>query len=270
MRKKRTRFEVKKGIQAALEAHRRFDYDYMPMGHTWRMPDANYKYRQPWYERIHTGFWRTLMGIFGPPAIRLLYGARVTGRKNLRVLKKQGVITVCNHFNYLDTLFVRDAIGHFRSFHTMGPWNNKGGVGGCIMRHAGMWPFSADLTATKNLMREMERRLKEGKRINFYAEHSMWGNYQKPRPMKIGAFHFAVRFSVPVVPVFCTFDRSKRKGYIRKLRIHILPAIFPDETLPKGQRAEKMKEEAETAWRLCYEEAYKIPLVYLEKPKKEA
>ncbi len=263
---KRTTEEKKRGIQDVLEGYRRFDYDYIAFGTNWTVPQGDYRYRQPWYERIATGFWRTMMAILAPPFIRILYGTRTVGRENLRAVKG-GAISVCNHFNYLDTLFVRDAVGHFRSFHTMAPWNNKRGLGGHIIRHAGMWPLSSNLAANKNLMREMKRRLDRGAVINFYAEQAMWGNYQKPRPMKEGAFHYAVRFGVPVVPVFCTFDRNKR-GHVRKLRIHILPAVYPDEALSPKERANDMRRKAEDEWRRCYEEAYGRPLEYLPDRRK--
>ncbi len=266
---KRTKNEKVRGIQTALEEHRRFDYDYIAFGHNWTMPDGNFRYRKPWYECIVTGFWRFWMGLLAPPFIRLLYGTKTTGREHVRALKraKKGAISVCNHFNYLDTLFIRDAIGHFDSFHTMAPWNNKKGLGGHIIRHAGMWPFSANIAAMRALNEEMGRQLGRGNIVNFYAEQAMWINYQKPRPMKEGAFHYAVKFGVPVLPVFCTFDRNKR-GHARKLRIHILPPVYPDETLPPKARAAKMKEEAEKAWRECYEEAYKMPLEYLPDKRK--
>ena len=149
----------------------------------------------------------------------------------------------------------------------MAPWNNKTGVGGWFMRHAGMWAFSANLAATKNLMREMERRLKQGKFVNFYAEQAMWVNYPKPRPMKDGAFYYAVKMDVPVLPVFCTFRKNGR-GHMKKLRIHILPAVYADKSLPRAARIAKMKAEAEAAWKACYEEAYGKPLEYLPDRRK--
>ena len=136
------------------------------------------------------------------------------------------------------------------------------------MRHGGMIPFSPDLAATRNLNNEMERLLKKGKIINFYAEQSLWTNYQKPRPMKDGAFHYALKYKVPVLPIFCTFKR-KKSGHIRKLRIHILPAVYADESLPRREKLEKMKETAEREWRECYENAYGIPLEYLPKAEKK-
>lgn len=262
MKHKRSPLELRESIQATLEGYRRFDYDYIPFGNNWFIPDADFKYRQGLGGRIVTGFFRTVLQLAAPILLKVVYGCRVVGKENRRALKKQGAIAVCDHMSYLDTLFVRAALGHYRSFHTMAPWNNKRGVGGWFMRHAGMWAFSSNLTATKNLMREMERRLAQGKFINFYAEQAMWVNYRKPRPMKDGAFYYAVKFGVPVLPVFCTFRKDK-KGRMRRLRIHILPAVYADETLPRPARIAKMKADAEAAWRACYEKAYQKPLEYL-------
>ena len=143
----------------------------------------------------------------------------------------------------------------------MAPWNNKKGFGGHIIRHGGMWPFSKDREATRKLYAEMEQRLKEGKIVNFYAEQVMWTNYQKPRPMKDGAFHYALKYEVPVLPIFCTFKRSKM-GHLKRVHIHILPAIYADETLPRAERLKDMRVRAEAEWRDCYEAAYSRPLEY--------
>ena len=263
MAQRRTNNEQIRGIQAVLERHRRFDYRYIPLIGEWEMPDKNYRYRQRGLDLLETSVLRFLLSIFTRPFLWLAYGGvHVEGKKNLKALKKQGAISVCNHFNYIDTLLVRTAVGHFKSFHTMAPWNNKKGLGGHIIRHGGMWPFSKDREATRALYAEMERQLKKGSVINFYAEQAMWTNYQKPRPMKDGAFHYALKFGVPVLPVFCTFKRNK-KGHLRKIRIHIMPAVYADENLGRAERIRDMKRRAEEAWKECYEKAYGVPLEYL-------
>ena len=261
MRKKRTKYEVREGIQAALERRRRFDYAYIAAGEHWTMPDKDYRYRLRFGGRIAAGFFRTVL-FAASPLFKLLYGYRVIGKSNLRALKKSGAIAVCNHFSYIDTFFVRAALGHYRSFHTMAPVNNKRGLGGWCIRHGGMLPFSTDYAACKNFRAELKRLLSRGKIVNFYAERAMWGNYQKPRPMKDGAFVYAERLQVPVLPVFCTFRKSKR-GHMRRVRIHILPAVYPREGLGRRQCAAAMRAEAEAAWKACYEESYGIPLAYL-------
>lgn len=260
--KKRSKHEKIEGIQRALEAHRRFDVDYIPFLGTWQEPDGNYPYRQKGWDFFWTTVGRVFLFLFGRPFTFLCFGAKVVGKQNLRAIGKSGAVCICNHFNYVDTLFVRQAVGYFRSYHTMDARNNKRGFGGWILRHGAMLPFSSDHAAARRLNDEIGRLLASGKILNFYAEQSLWTNYQKPRPMKSGAFHYAVKHAVPVLPVFCTFRKNKR-GHIRKVRIHILPAVYPDENLPRKDRIGQMKEEAEREWKECYEKAYGIPLTYL-------
>lgn len=250
--KKRKKQEKIEGIQRVLEEHGRFDFDYIPFGPHWSMPGPNFPYRKKGLSLLACGFWRTLLFLLTKPFIGLLYGARVVGKENLRAIGKSGAVSVINHFSYLDTLFIRSAVGQFRSYHTMGPKNNKTGLGGHIIRHGGMLPFSTDLTALRNLNEEIGRLLEGGKIVNFYAEQALWTNYQKPRPMKDGAFHYAIKHRVPILPVFCTFRKDKR-GHIRRLRINILPPIWENEALPRRERLLDLKSRAETAWKTCYQ-----------------
>lgn len=260
--KKRSKRQIREGIQSLLEKRRRFDYDYIPFGDNYKMPDKNFAYRAKGANLIITMIVRFILSTLGALLVKVCYGAKVVGKENLKSLKNTGYVSVMNHFHFLDTVFLRQAIGHFRSYHTMTAYNNKTGFLGFLIRHAGMLPFSGVLAAMKNFNAETERLLKEGKAVNFYAEKALWGNYRKPRPMKDGAFKFAVQNGVPVLPVFCTFDKSKKYGHIRKLKIHILPAVYPDAELPKSLRISDMRERAEREWKETYEKAYGIPLVY--------
>ncbi len=262
MDRKRTKREKIEGIQDTLERHGRFNFNSIAYGYNWSMPDGDYKYAQPWYHRAFTGFCRTVLATFGRLLIKLSFGAKVDGKENLKALGSSGAITICNHFHFLDILFVRLATGWYKSFSTSAPFNNKKGIGGAIIRHGGIWPFSANVVAMRNLINEMGSQLKKGNRVHFNAEQSMWWNYQKPRPMKSGAFHYAVKFDVPVLPLFCTFKKSKRGG-LKKLRIHILPAIYPNKSLPPKERESQMKATAEQMWKDTYESVYDRKLEYL-------
>lgn len=265
--KKRSVKEKRDGIQEALERHKKFGCDYIPFSDKWSVPDGDFKYCRKFPESLISGFWRTVLFAFSPILLKVWFGAKVTGRQNLKELKKRGALCVCNHISYLDTLFVRQAVGYYRSYHTMTQRNNRKGLGGHIIRHGGMLPFSENFAAMKNLTAEMERLLKKGKIINFYPEKAMWTGYQKPRPMASGAFYYAVKYGVPVLPVFCTFEKNK-SGLIKKLRINILPPLYSDDALPKRERIEKMRAEAQNRWKECYEIAYNKKLEYILNTKK--
>ena len=58
----------------------------------------------------------------------------------------------------------------------------------------------------KECMTSVDTLLKEGKFILIYAEQSLWWNYRKPRKYRIGAYRWASRNKVPVIPCFTTMQ----------------------------------------------------------------
>ena len=96
----------------------------------------------------------------------------------------------------------------------------------------------------------------------------MWWNYRKPKPMQDGAFTLAAKNNVPVVPIFITMEDSDvidGDGFpVQEYTLHILPAIYPDNSLPRSETTKKMKKENYEAWVKTYEQFYGKPLVYHE------
>ena len=57
--------------------------------------------------------------------------------------------------------------------------------------------------------------------------------------------------------------RLDETGYpIQRLTVHIMPAIYPEQSLGEKEGAEKMKEYAYQCCKEKYEEVYGVPLVY--------
>ncbi len=241
---------------SSLEARGAFDEDYLPRGKRYTLPDGEYKYvRTNIFYRLSCIFCRTVTFLFGPVVCFIRYGLRVRGRKNLKGIK--GAISVCNHVSVLDTLFVKQAIGHYRSYHTGAPHNNKKGLGGFIMRRAGFLSLGGSFSAQKNLLRTMRILVSKGAIINFYPEEALWQYYEKPRPLKNGAFNYAVKLNVPVVPLFITFEGRNKRAVI-----NVLSPIYPTEGLSDRQNVEKMREKCFLQWKLLYEKVYHKQLVY--------
>ena len=97
----------------------------------------------------------------------------------------------------------------------------------------------------------------------------MWWNYRKPKPMQDGAFTLAVRNKTPIVPIFITMEDSDILDgdgfFVQEYTVHILPAIYPSESLTHSEAKEAMKKENYDKWVKTYEDFYKTPLVYFEK-----
>lgn len=242
-------------IIAELEKQNNFDVDYLPQGKHYVTPDGNFKFvKTNVFYKISCFLCRTITFLFGPIVCAFL-GLRVRGRKNLKALKHRGAICVCNHVSYVDTLFIKQAVGHYRSYHTGAPWNNRSGFGGFLLRRAGFLSLGGNIAAMRNFKTTVGDLLQKGAIINYYPEHALWQHYKKPRPLKSGAFKTAAAFGVPVLPLFVTFE-----GKFERPVINILPIIEPDGSTRIA--AQKMQDECAEIWENVYETTYRQKLCY--------
>ena len=90
---------------------------------------------------------------------------------------------------------------------------------------------------------------------------------KKPRKLKIGAYHIAAKFNVPVIPCFTEMREIKEEydddGF-NKIRyiLHIMPAIYPDPNKDIRINKKEMRDKDYKAKVEAYEEAYGKKLSY--------
>ena len=109
---------------------------------------------------------------------------------------------------------------------------------------------------------------KKKRKILFYPEQAMWREEPRPRPLKDGAFHYAVKHNVPVLPLFITFtpkakmiDEQNRQEF-SDYTIHILPPIYKKPELNNKENVEYMKNENYKLWTETYETTYNKKLEF--------
>ena len=228
--------------------------------------EGNYNYLPKKFgERLRRFFLIPAVRFFGGIYCRFAYGLKVEGKKNLRAVKG-GAISVCNHVHEMDTLLVKLALGGFRTFHTGSYYLLKKGWAGRIFKSGGFLPVGQTVKDLQNLTNAVETLLAKGKIVNFYPEHALWFRYEKVRPFKLGAFRFAAKAGVPVIPVFIEFRETRIRKKLKmqkKVALHILPAVMPQGEGPIRVRAEKLGERVYEAMKGEYERVYQKPMVYL-------
>lgn len=205
---------------------------------------------------------------------RQLIIKEVRGIENFTSVKGGKVVT-CNHFSICDNYAVwhtlRPHMGRKMLYKIIreGNYTNPPKPFGLLMRHCNTLPLSSKMVTMKKFMQAFTALLARGETILIYPEQGMWWNYRKPRPMQDGAFTLAVKNKAPVVPIFITMEDSDvidGDGFpVQEYTLHILPAVYPDSSLPFAAAKEKMKNENYAAWVKTYEEFYGKPLVYGEK-----
>ena len=197
----------------------------------------------------------------------------IIGTENLRNLNSGAVMT-CNHFNAFDSFAVQMAYEAScdrkkRKFFRVikeGNYTSFPGFYGFLMRNCYTLPLSSNARALAQFMRATNQLLQDGHIVLVYPEQSMWWNYRKPKPLKKGAYQFAVKSKTPVVPCFITMADSDILGadgfYIQEYTIHIGKPIYPKEDLSNSENLKYLMDENYKVWKDIYEKTYNIPLEY--------
>ena len=196
----------------------------------------------------------------------------VKGIENLKNLESGAIIT-CNHFNAFDS-FAMHVVYEMaeqkkrKLFRVIreGNYTNFPGFYGFLMRNCNTLPLSSNKETMKLFMRSVDQLLKDGHFILVYPEQSMWWNYRKPKPLKKGAYSFAAKANVPVVPCFITMEDSNIMGedgfYIQEYTIHVGKPIYPNENSSKAENIDYLMNENYVIWKEVYEDFYQTPLKY--------
>lgn len=196
----------------------------------------------------------------------------IKGIENYQKLNSGAVIT-CNHFNALDSFAMQiayEASEHKdRKFFRVireGNFTNFPGFYGMLMRNCNTFPLSSNKKTMEKFIDSVDKILKAGHFLLIYPEQSMWWNYRKPKPLKKGAFNFAAKSKVPVLPCFITMADSdildENGFYVQEYTIHISEPIYPDPNKSKAENVKDMMDKNYAEWKNIYESTYGEKLEY--------
>lgn len=194
----------------------------------------------------------------------------INGVENLENIDGGAIIT-SNHFSQYESMCVMKALDKAnikRRLHIVikeGNFFMKGPIG-FILKHNYTLPLSSNLGTMKCLYRVIGKILGEKKMILMYPEQSMWWNYRKPKKYKPGAYLFASKNNVPVIPCFVTMkniDGVDEYGMPnQKYTVHVMPPIYKNEKLSDIENSEIMMQKNFELCKAKYEEVYRMKLEY--------
>ena len=229
-----------------------------------------------WFHRINTAIANKIAKQYIEKLIKKqkLIIKQVTGIEKLDSIQT-GFILTCNHFNPYDNFALHITLASYlhrnkKRFYKVireGNYSFKG-LYGYFFRNCNTLPLSSNMSTMIEFTKAIETILKRNDVILIYPEQAMWWNYPKPRPLKTGAFKYAYKNNVPVVPCFITMKDTNYIGedgfYIKEYSLHFLEPIYPNLTLNQKDGIKSLCEKNEMAWKKVYEEVYQKPLAYDE------
>lgn len=232
-----------------------------PVYHTNYIPiDQAFSYEKTWYQKIGYFFLKNaLITPYAFIANHRWLKTEVIGRSNLNGISGPAIIT-SNHVNKLDSLAIGYALGKKNIHYTVAEFNNMKCRLGSYMRAYGIMPIPTKASMMSTFETQLKKYLDQGDWITFFPECSEWWCYEKPRPYQIGAFHYASKYLVPIIPIFITFKKTgqftKEGIEKRKFIVHILKPLYPNRYLPFKERKYDIKNKNEEVIWKCYYRFY--------------
>ncbi len=182
---------------------------------------------------------------------KIVYDLKIEGKENIKNLHT-GAISVSNHVLVLDCTMVGKALGLKKVYFTTREGSFKIPFIRKLIKLLRAVPIPTGVKNKECFVNQLDKAIKEGKIIHFYPEKALWPYYEKIRKFKNGAFDFAIRNDVPVIPMVITFRNPKgiRKLFKKKkdVTVKILePIKYTNENDSKKDSIEKLKKQVHQA-----------------------
>ena len=193
---------------------------------------------------------------------------KIEGIENLAALKNpsQGAIITLNHFNPLDSFSVDVAIHDagidkrlFKVIRERNFTNFPKGPIADYFKYGRTLPLSQNLNTMGLFLNSIRTLLINGNLVLVCSEQAMWDNYQKPKPLKYGAYKWATKANVPVVPIF--LGHTEKNGSA-SYTIFIGDLIYPQPNKPFNENTVSMRDKNFIFCRDMYEKYYGTKLTY--------
>lgn len=180
---------------------------------------------------------------------KIAFSLEIEGEEYARALDGKGFITVCNHVNILDCTMIGVAVNRTDIVLTTIKENFEIPVVRLFVKALGAIPIPRSVKAMEKFSEAVGTLLQEGKVVHFYPEGILFPYYNGLRKFRRGAFTYAVKNDVPILPMIITYH--ERNSKIRKspvAKLHILPPVYRDETLKtEREQIKDMKTRVTTA-----------------------
>lgn len=174
---------------------------------------------------------------------KLVYNFKIEGQENLSSLEGKGFVSVCNHVNYLDCSMIGIALNRKDFSITAIKENFEIPFIRHLVKGLGAIPIPRTLKARRKFDEAVGKLLKDGHIVHFYPEGVLFPYYNGLRAFHRGAFVYAVKNDVPVLPLMITYHKSTRKFTKRpEAVITILPPVYCDKDLPERERIFDLKD----------------------------
>lgn len=204
---------------------------------------------------IHKGFWKSIayflhrVFIVTPFAFHKRhheFNLRVEGRENIKGI--HNAVVTSNHVDIFDCLANHYALRPRKVYTVTASFNNFHGFLGTMMRADRILPLAETMEGMRKFLGAVkEVTHKKNCFLLIYPEQSLWWHYNKARPLKDGAYKFALDNNVPIIPMWTSLKKNGKhfkNGYPKDdFTIVIGKAIYPKADLSRSENLLYLRDE---------------------------
>lgn len=183
---------------------------------------------------------------------KIWMGLKIEGRENLSKVGDE-YITVANHINMIDCAMITLSIfPRIPYFLTLQSNLEIPIIKYLVMLFRGI-PIPRSKTGKEKMVNTIDALLKNGEVVGIYPEGHLIPYYDGIREFKNGAFNFAVKNQVPILPI--VFSYREPEGIIKKIKkkpfitLTILEPEYPKVEMSKAN-VEELKKRVQRKMRL--------------------
>ncbi len=167
----------------------------------------------------------------------IVFGLKIEGRKQLRALHGSGAVSICNHVHPMDCTFLDFAFLPRRAYYLTLESNFRIPIARHLIRFLGGVPLPGKLRCVVEMFDEMGKAARKGCLVQIYPEGVLKPYSDSLQPFRDGAFHFAVKQNLPVLPAIVTYRKPRGLWRLYKkdpcLTLSLLEPLYPNQDLNK-------------------------------------
>ncbi len=172
---------------------------------------------------------------------KLVVRQKIVNRKLLKECKKQGCFLYANHTMAMGDAFTGPLMSAPKKCYVI---VNPDAVSikglRTIVKMLGGIPLASGFEEGKKMVQCVKRRIEQGSAVMIYPEAHIWPYYTGIRPFASNSFKYPVNLDVPV---FCVTNCYQKSLFFKRPKVVAIVdgPFYPDKTLPKAERVEKLR-----------------------------
>ena len=209
------------------------------------LPEAFKYVHKDLFSRVFSWFiyWLFAIPLLWIP-VRLIYGVRVRGRKNLRLARHKGVFFYCNHTQIVDAMMTQLYVAGFRRTYVVADQDATSIKGiRYLVQSLGCIPVPKTPSEHQKYVECLKYRIAQHRGISVFPEAHIWPYSTHIRPFGDDAFVYPAELGAAVVPMCVTYRKRRILKFAKPaITIHVGKPVFPDPSLSLPERKKALRD----------------------------